>query len=46
VEVAPDQVIPDFWQLDLRSIAVVMLVLPDDRILTLTGYPTGRVKSV
>jgi ADP-ribose pyrophosphatase len=41
VEVAPGHVIPDFWQVDLRSFAVVVPVLSDGRILTLTGYRHG-----
>lgn len=41
VEVSPGHVIPDFWQVDLRSFAVVVPVLPDGRILTLTGYRHG-----
>jgi ADP-ribose pyrophosphatase len=41
VEVAPGHVIPDFWQVELRSFAVVVPVLPDGRILTLTGYRHG-----
>lgn len=41
VEIAPGQVIPDFWQVELRSFVVVVPVLPDGRVLTLTGYRHG-----
>lgn len=41
VEVAPGHVIADFWQVELRAFAVVVPVLPDGRILTLTGYRHG-----
>lgn len=41
VEVAPGHVIPDFWQVELRDFAVVVPVLPDGRVLTMTGYRHG-----
>ena len=41
VEVAPGQVIPDFWQVELRRFVVVVPVLPDGHVLTLTGYRHG-----
>jgi len=41
VEVAPDQVIPDFWQVELRSFVLVVPVRPDGRVVTMTGYRHG-----
>jgi ADP-ribose pyrophosphatase len=41
VEVASGHVIPDFWQVELRDFAVVVPVLPDGRVLTMTGYRHG-----
>lgn len=41
VEVAPDHVIPDFWQVELRSFVVVVPVRPDGRVVTMTGYRHG-----
>lgn len=41
VEVAPGLVISDFWQVELRSFAVVVPVLPDGRVMTMTGYRHG-----
>ena len=41
VEVAPGLVIDDFWQVDLRSFAVVVPVLKDGRVLLLDGYRHG-----
>lgn len=41
VEVAPGHVISDFWQVELREFAVVVPVLPDGRVLTMTGYRHG-----
>jgi ADP-ribose pyrophosphatase len=41
VEVAPGLVIEDFWQVELRSFAVVVPVLPDGRVLLLNGYRHG-----
>lgn len=41
VEVAPGKVIPDFWQVELRRFVVVVPVLPDGQVLTLTGYRHG-----
>lgn len=41
VEVAPGQVIPDFWQVELRSFVLVVPVQPDGRVVTMTGYRHG-----
>jgi ADP-ribose pyrophosphatase len=41
VEVAPDCVIPDFWQVELRSFVVVVPVQPDGQIVTMMGYRHG-----
>jgi ADP-ribose pyrophosphatase len=41
VEIAPGLVIDDFWQVELRSFAVVVPVLPDGRVLVLNGYRHG-----
>jgi ADP-ribose pyrophosphatase len=45
VEVAPGKVIDDFYQVELRSFALVVPVLADGRILTLTGYRHGPRRS-
>ena len=41
VEVAPGRVIDDFWQVELRPFVVVVPVLADGRVTTLTGYRHG-----
>jgi len=41
VEVAPDHVIPDFWQVELRSFVLVVPVQPDGYVVTMTGYRHG-----
>lgn len=41
VEVAPGQVIPDFWRVELRSFVLVVPVRPDGRVVTMTGYRHG-----
>lgn len=41
VEVSPGKVIDDFWQVELRSFAVIVPVLEDGRVATLTGYRHG-----
>ncbi len=41
VEVAPDHVIPDFWQVELRSFVMVVPVQPDGQVVTMTGYRHG-----
>ena len=41
VEVAPGTVIDDFYQVELRSFALVVPVLADGRIMTMTGYRHG-----
>lgn len=41
VEVAPGQVIEDFWQVELRSFAVVVPVLADGRVMMTSGYRHG-----
>jgi len=41
VEVAPGHIIPDFWQVELRDFAVIIPMLPDGRVLTMTGYRHG-----
>lgn len=44
VEVAPGQVIPDFWQVELRSFGLVVPVRPDGRMVTMTGYRHGPLR--
>lgn len=44
VEVAPGHVIDDFWQVDLRQFVVVVPVLTDGRIMTMTSYRHGPRK--
>jgi ADP-ribose pyrophosphatase len=34
-------VIPDFWQVELRSFVVVVPVQPDGRVVTMAGYRHG-----
>ena len=41
VEVAPGHVIDDFWQVILRDFVLVVPVLPDGRVITMTGYRHG-----
>jgi ADP-ribose pyrophosphatase len=41
VEIAPGQVIDDFWQVELRSFAVIVPLLEDGRVATLTSYRHG-----
>lgn len=41
VEVAPGRIIRDFWQVELRSFVVVVPVLADGRVMTLSGYRHG-----
>jgi ADP-ribose pyrophosphatase len=41
VEVAPGHVIEDFWQVELRAFVLVVPVLPDGRVMTLSGYRHG-----
>jgi len=41
VEVAPDHVIPDFRQVELRSFVLVVPVQPDGYVVTMTGYRHG-----
>lgn len=41
VEVAPGHVVPDFWQVDLRTFAAVVPVMADGRVMTMTGYRHG-----
>lgn len=41
VEVAPGHIIPDFWQVELRDFAVAIPLLPDGRVLTMTGCRHG-----
>ena len=45
VEIAPGKVIDDFYQVELRSFALVVPVLADGRIMTLTGYRHGPRRS-
>ncbi|TQM89536.1 NUDIX hydrolase [Roseinatronobacter monicus] len=40
-EVVAGQVIPDFWQVELRSFVLVMPVQPDGRVVAMTGYRHG-----
>lgn len=41
VEIAPGRIIPDFWQVELRSSAIIVPVLPDGRVMTLSSYRHG-----
>jgi ADP-ribose pyrophosphatase len=41
VEVAPGLVIPDFWQVELRRFVVVVPLMLDGLVLTMTGYRHG-----
>lgn len=41
VEVVPDHVIDDFWQVILRDFVLVVPVLPDGQVMTMTGYRHG-----
>jgi ADP-ribose pyrophosphatase len=45
VEVAPGKIIDDFYQVELRPFALIVPVLPDGRIMTLTGYRHGPRRS-
>ena len=45
VEIAPGKVIDDFYQVELRSFALVVPVMADGRIMTLTGYRHGPRRS-
>ncbi len=45
VEVAPGKIIDDFYQVELRSFSLVVPVLSDGRIMTLTGYRHGPRRS-
>lgn len=44
VEVAPGQIINDFWRVDLRQFSVVVPVMADGRIMTMTSYRHGPRK--
>lgn len=41
VEIAPGQVIDDFWQVELRHFVAVVPVLANGRIATISGYRHG-----
>lgn len=41
VEVAPGHVIDDFWQVILRDFVLVVPVLADGKVMTMTGYRHG-----
>lgn len=41
VEVAPGTVLDDFWQVELRNFVAVVPMLPDGRVITMTGYRHG-----
>ena len=41
VEIEPGRIIDDFWQVELRDFVLVVPVLEDGRIVTLSGYRHG-----
>lgn len=41
VEIAPGRIVDDFWQVELRDFVVVVPVLTDGRVMTMTGYRHG-----